>query len=298
MELRVTIGQAIRKLREESKLSQEELAFRSDITYQYLSAIENGKENFTIGVLEAIAAGLKCDLFKLLSEAFLTKAGCHPPKVNRDYFRKGTPLPVLLKAGQIESALNETQRIIGLINSNLMASGARVLQSYIQGNNFSGLVSNLLCDSLTQCTSLNHNSHQTYPDLVGVDPKTKKTVGLEVKSTINIGKGGESHNGHSGWHLIACYQMNDKTGNILFVHVMVACLNAHNDKNPDWNYLGSKVNPETGSRRTETYTTNLSGTTKLRDGSIYLDPAHINFSKWRQIKREQDEVPSYSIFRR
>lgn len=44
------------------------------------------------------------------------------------------------------------------------------------------------------------------------------------------------------------------------------------ENQPDWKYLGSRENPDTGSRRTETYTTNLYGTTKLRDGSAYLDP--------------------------
>ena len=33
---------------------------RTSITYPaYLSAVENGKENFTIGVLESLAAGLR-----------------------------------------------------------------------------------------------------------------------------------------------------------------------------------------------------------------------------------------------
>ena len=121
-----------------------------------------------------------------------------------------------------------------------------------------------------------------------------KPVGLEVKSTIQIGKGGESHNGHSGWHLVACFVMDRKTGNIRFVHVMAAVLNGHAQPEPDWVYVGSKVNVATGSRRTETYNTNLIGTTKLRDGSIYLDPEHVNFQRWRQKRR--GPTPPFSIF--
>ena len=121
-----------------------------------------------------------------------------------------------------------------------------------------------------------------------------KSVGLEIKSTIQIGKGGESHNAHSGWHLIACFKIEEQTGNIRFVHVMMAVLNGHNHAEPDWTYVGGKVNPTTGSRRTETYNTTLIGTTKLRDGSVYLDPAVVEFRRWRQQRRSA--MPTYSIF--
>jgi hypothetical protein len=51
---------------------------------------------------------------------------------------------------------------------------------------------------------------------------------------------------------------------------------------------------ETGSRRTETYNTTLLGTTKLRDGSAFLDPTVVNFKRWRQKRR--GAAPPYSIF--
>jgi len=57
MDAKTTIGRAIRKLRETADLSQEKLAENADITYQYLSAVENGKENFSIGVLESLGSG-------------------------------------------------------------------------------------------------------------------------------------------------------------------------------------------------------------------------------------------------
>ena len=75
---------------------------------------------------------------------------------------------------------------------------------------------------------------------------------------------------------------------------MMAVLNGHNQEKPDWTYVGSKVNPTTGSRRTETYNTTLIGTTKLRDGSVYLDPAVVEFRRWRQKRR--GAMPTYSIF--
>ena len=55
MDAKTTIGRAIRILRDSAGLSQEKLAENADITYQYLSALENGKENFSIGILESIS---------------------------------------------------------------------------------------------------------------------------------------------------------------------------------------------------------------------------------------------------
>jgi hypothetical protein len=169
------------------------------------------------------------------------------------------------------------------------------LPEYIQGNNFSGLVSNIFCDALNDHSPYKHNSDQAYPDLINPAAKRGgKPVGLQVKSTMQIGKGGESHNGHSGWHLVACFQIEPQTGNVRFVHLMFAVLNGHNQPEPDWTYVGSKVNATTGSRRTETYNTTLTGTTKLRDGSVFLDPTIIKFKRWRQGRK--GAVPAYSIF--
>lgn len=162
-----------------------------------------------------------------------------------------------------------------------------------QGNNFSGLVSNILCDALDANSPYKHNSHQRHPDLVNPEAHDGQGEGLEVTATIKVGKGGESHNGHGGWHLIACYQ-SDTAGEVRFLHLMCASLNDHRAAAPDWKYVASKVNAATGSQRTETYVTTPAGTTKLRDGSVYIDPA-IDFRRWRQARGEQ-LIPPWSIF--
>jgi hypothetical protein len=121
-------------------------------------------------------------------------------------------------------------------------------------------------------------------------------AGLEVKSTIRPGKGGESHNGHSGWHMVACFKLDKESGDILFVHVMFAELIGHGQENADWKYVGSKVNEKTGSQRTETYTTTPGGNAKLRHGTVHLDTSLINISRWRM-----DSVlpaPFHSPFRK
>jgi hypothetical protein len=257
--------------------------------------MENGRENFSIDVLDALAGALGAPLPQLVSAAFAPDPSASVFTANSKYFRPQVPLPPGMKLSHLEAAINSTQSIVSGINSNLLTAGAKPLPEYIQGNNFSGLVSNMLCDALNDHSPYKHNSHQAYPDLINPTAKVDgKPAGLEIKSTIQIGKGGESHNGHSGWHLVACFQIEAKTGNIRFIHLMFAVLNAHNHAEPDWTYVGSKVNAETGSRRTETYNTTLIGLTKLRDGSVFLDPSAVDFKRWRQQRRGL--TPSYSIF--
>lgn len=282
------IGRAIRSYRESQRLTLEQLASKAGITYQYLSGVENGRKNFSIGVLERLASALDVKLHKLVEQALKPGAQSSPPTVNRSFFRESVPLPGGLTFADLASAMDRTQAVFYHINRNMIEEVGRPLQQLIQGNNFSGLVSNVFCDALDQSTCIKHNHHQKYPDLIC----SSTSIGLEVKATIRVGKGGESHNGHSGWHTVACFEITD-TG-IEFLHVMFAVLNGHNTADPDWKYVGSKVNEETGSRRTETYNTNLRGVTKLRDGSAFLNHEKVNFRRWRQERK--GVAPTYSIF--
>ncbi len=291
MDAKLILGRFLRKLREQAALTQEQLARKTGITYQYVSGMENGRENFSIDILDSLATALDCPLPQLVAGAFAGENAAPVPTVEPKYFRPQVPLPPGLQRAHIEAALNATQRILGAINSNLISNGAKPLFDYIQGNNFSGLVSNLFCDAMHDHSPYKHNSHQAYPDLINSQVVERgKPAGLEVKSTIQVGKGGESHNGHAGWHLVACYRIDRETCHIKFAHIMCAILNGHASPQPDWTYVGSRVNALTGSRRTETYNTNLIGTTKLRDGSIYLDPTMVNYQRWR-AKRLGDKPP-------
>ncbi len=287
------IGSSIRALRETSGLSLEQLAHKSEISYQYLSGVENGKENFTIQVLERLSAALGLPVKSLVTTAYNKIAGISAPLVGDRFFRPQVPLPDGLTIDHLRAALNQTQSMIHTMNRNMIEEVGSPLQGLIQGNNFSGLVSNIFSNCMDLCSPYKHNHDQRYPDLINKNANSGAGEGLEVKLTVNIGKGGESHNGHHGWHVIACYNFTDQ-GDIVFVHVMFAVLNGHQDANPDWSYVGSKVNEQTGSRRTETYTTNLTGTTKLRDGSIYLNSDVVNFKRWRQER--SGAVPAWSIF--
>ena len=286
-DVKARLGRAIRAYRESLQLSQEKLAERANITYQYLSAIENGRENFTIGVLESLATALGIRLPALVSVAYeQPKQDTDYPQINPAYLRR-VPLPPGLTLDHIANSLNETQRIVRLLNQSLLAASGRALPSYIQANNFSGIVSNILSDAFDRLTPYKHNHDQRYPDLVN------RSRGLEIKTTIRVNKGGESHNGHSGWHLVACFKRDPDSGDILFIHAMFAELIGHTLPDSDWKYVGSSVNSASGSQRTETYNTTPKGTTKLRDGSAYLDPNEISYRRWRRPATVP--IPEYSI---
>ncbi len=62
----VEIGRNIQWLRKHRRLSQEELAFQADISVTYLRAIERGRANFTIDVVESIAQVLRVHLVVLI----------------------------------------------------------------------------------------------------------------------------------------------------------------------------------------------------------------------------------------
>lgn len=288
------LGACVRALREQKKITLEQLALKAGITYQYLSGVETGKENFTIQVLEKLSVALKTPLKSLVATAYNAASGYAAPVLVDRHFRKNVPLPEGLTTSHVRDAANLTQSIIHRINRNMVEEVGMPLQNLVQGNNFSGLVSNIFSNCMDQCSPYKHNHDQKYPDLIYKKGNKGNGVGLEVKLTVNVGKGGESHNGHSGWHVIACYTFLEN-GDIVFAHFMFAILNGHQSTDSDWSYVGSKVNAETGSWRTETYTTNGFGTTKLRDGSVYVNTDIVNFSRWKQ-SRKVAEIPAWSIF--
>ena len=287
------IGACVRAAREQRAYSLETLASKAGISYQYLSGIETGKENFSIQILEALSDALALPVRTLIVAAYDGGITGKAPVVNPKYFRNQVPLPEGLTVEHILAAANLAQSIIHRINKNLRSEIGKSLQDIIQGNNFSGLVSNVFSNTMDQCSPYKNNHDQRYPDLIYKGGDGGNGVGLEVKITLKIGKGGESHNGHSGWHVVACYNFLE-SGDIQFIHIMFAQLNGHQHQNPDWSYVGSKVNSDTGSRRTETYVTNGNGLTKLRDGSVYLDEDKVNFGRWKEAR--EGTTPPWSIF--
>lgn len=69
------LGAAIRKLRTERGLSQEDLAHEADVTTSTVSTIERGRSNPTWGTVRSIAEALGVDLKDLAALAEDPPAG-------------------------------------------------------------------------------------------------------------------------------------------------------------------------------------------------------------------------------
>jgi transcriptional regulator with XRE-family HTH domain len=65
---RVTLGRNVRKLRQQRKMTQEQLAFEAEIDLTYMGGIERGKRNPSLLVMARIADALEVSLPKLLAD--------------------------------------------------------------------------------------------------------------------------------------------------------------------------------------------------------------------------------------
>jgi len=66
MDIKVKVGQNIKRLRNNKGLSQEQFAFEADLHRTYISDIERGNRNPTVTVLEKIANALNVKPGELL----------------------------------------------------------------------------------------------------------------------------------------------------------------------------------------------------------------------------------------
>ena len=65
LDIRIRFGRAIRRIREEQEISQEEAAERCGLHRTYYSGIERGVRNVSIVNIERIARGLRTSLPEL-----------------------------------------------------------------------------------------------------------------------------------------------------------------------------------------------------------------------------------------
>ena len=66
MDVRQRLAANVRRLRKQTGLSQEKFAIEHDIDRTYVSAIERGRRNPTIVVVERLALALDVDVVELL----------------------------------------------------------------------------------------------------------------------------------------------------------------------------------------------------------------------------------------
>lgn len=62
MDIKVAVGERIKELRKIHNLTQEELAYFSDLDRTYINSVENGRRNISIVNLEKIAKALNVRL--------------------------------------------------------------------------------------------------------------------------------------------------------------------------------------------------------------------------------------------
>jgi transcriptional regulator with XRE-family HTH domain len=67
--IKASVGRAIRQVREDRQISQEELGARAGLDRSYISSVENGKRNISLENLSLIARSLGVSLTELVQLA-------------------------------------------------------------------------------------------------------------------------------------------------------------------------------------------------------------------------------------
>lgn len=74
MLLRRRVSKKIKSLRQEKKISQQELARRSGYSYQYVNKLETSPSNLSLDAIERLAKALDVDPGEIVSRAGLLKS--------------------------------------------------------------------------------------------------------------------------------------------------------------------------------------------------------------------------------
>lgn len=73
MDVKLKIGQRIKNLREDTNMSQKDLAYAADLDRSYIASIENGQRNVSIVNIEKIAAALNVTVKEFFNDAEFNK---------------------------------------------------------------------------------------------------------------------------------------------------------------------------------------------------------------------------------
>jgi transcriptional regulator with XRE-family HTH domain len=101
------IGDRLREMREEKKLSQGDIEKRTGLLRCYISRVENGHTVPAIETLEKMARALECPLYQLFYE------GEEPPKLPNILKRKSSEEVVWGSTGKDARYLNKFRRLLG-----------------------------------------------------------------------------------------------------------------------------------------------------------------------------------------
>jgi transcriptional regulator with XRE-family HTH domain len=106
------IGDRLRALREEKKLSQGDIEKRTGLLRCYISRVENGHTIPAIETLEKMARALEVPLYQLFYE------GEEPPQVPNVYKRKSSDEGAWGGSGKDARYLNKLRRFLGKADEN------------------------------------------------------------------------------------------------------------------------------------------------------------------------------------
>jgi transcriptional regulator with XRE-family HTH domain len=101
------IGDRLREMREEKKLSQGDIEKRTGLLRCYISRVENGHTVPAIETLEKMARALECPLYQLFYE------GEEPPKLPNILKRKSSDEIVWGTTGKEARYFNKLRRLLG-----------------------------------------------------------------------------------------------------------------------------------------------------------------------------------------
>jgi len=68
MDTQKIVGASVRRIRQSKKLSQEKLAYLSELDRTYIQSIEKGKRNISIKVLFQISKALNVSILELIKD--------------------------------------------------------------------------------------------------------------------------------------------------------------------------------------------------------------------------------------
>ena len=103
----MTIGDRLREMREEKKLSQGDIEKRTGLLRCYISRVENGHTVPAIETLEKLARALEIPLYQLFYE------GEEPPKLPNVLKRKASDDTAWGSTGKEARYLNKLRRVLG-----------------------------------------------------------------------------------------------------------------------------------------------------------------------------------------
>jgi len=103
----MVIGDRLRELREQKKLSQGDIEHRTGLLRCYISRVENGHTVPAIETLEKLARAFEVPMYKLFYD------GAEPPKVPNLIARKSSDEIVWGSVGKDAKYLSKLRRLLG-----------------------------------------------------------------------------------------------------------------------------------------------------------------------------------------